>query len=534
MRISIRLTLGLLLAALFSVSAIATPGDVLDQFPTPTAHPTGLTYDGSTLWMADRLTDSLYAISPKTGELRFSLPAPGFIPRGLAWDGEYLWCVDQQEQRILQLEPGTGETIHSVESPTPSIQGITWDEGDLWIVDDREDALCRISAVDGTVIDRFRAPSMKPTGLARWNQYLLCGDRIEDRIYLIDREHEGEVVYSFAAPGSHVRGLTVVNNRLWAVDYQEDQLYNIAIAGGDEYRQFDEHTLDLTLIHEYTNYGPGEVTEAAIHIAVPHDMPTQTLLKGPTFSPQPDMIIEDRWGQKVAIFQLSTTDLATRTRVTMHAKATLYAVEWYVLPDNVGGLSDIPQDTRELYLVDEDKYRIEDPRIQNAVAEAIGDEDNPYWMMRNIHRYIRERLHYELSGGWNVAPRVLERGNGSCSEYTFLFISMCRAAGIPARYVGSLVIRGDEASTDDVFHRWSQVYLPNYGWIHVDPQGGDKEWPGEVAASIGKLPNRFLITTEGGGASDLLGWGYNYDSHWQAKGPVKVHTEVFAEWQPAD
>ena len=55
-------------------------------------------------------------------------------------------------------------------------------------------------------------------------------------------------------------------------------------------------------------------------------------------------------------------------------------------------------------------------------------------------------MYYERSGGWNTAPIVLERGNGSCSEYTFVFISMCRAAGVPARYVGSVVERGESAS----------------------------------------------------------------------------------------
>jgi NADH-quinone oxidoreductase subunit E len=67
-------------------------------------------------------------------------------------------------------------------------------------------------------------------------------------------------------------------------------------------------------------------------------------------------------------------------------------------------------------------------------------------MVRRIARYIQARMTYELSGGWNVAPTVLERGTGSCSEYTFLMIAMCRAAGVPARYVGSIVVRGDDAS----------------------------------------------------------------------------------------
>ncbi|MEJ2054186.1 MAG: transglutaminase-like domain-containing protein, partial [Calditrichaceae bacterium] len=132
-------------------------------------------------------------------------------------------------------------------------------------------------------------------------------------------------------------------------------------------------------------------------------------------------------------------------------------------------------------------------------------------MARKIFDYIRNTLEYKLEGGWNVAPVVLQRGTGSCSEYTISFIALARAAGLPARYAGAIVVRGDDASLDEVFHRWPEVYLPNFGWIPIDPQGGDKELPGDRARNIGSLSNRFLITTQGGGDSEYLGWYYNYN-----------------------
>ena len=74
--------------------------------------------------------------------------------------------------------------------------------------------------------------------------------------------------------------------------------------------------------------------------------------------------------------------------------------------------------------------------------------------------------------------------------------------------------------------------MPGYGWVHVDPQGGDRELPGQVAGSIGVLSNRFLITTEGGGNSEYLAWSYNHNETWQSRGPVKVHSECVGEWSP--
>jgi hypothetical protein len=211
----------------------------------------------------------------------------------------------------------------------------------------------------------------------------------------------------------------------------------------------------------------------------------------------------------------------------------LYQVQHYVRPERVGSLEDIPEEITAKYLVNDTKFSYDDPVIRRAVAEAVGDETNAYWIGRKIYNYVIDHLEYERVGGWNVAPTVLARGNGSCSEYTFVYIAMCRAAGLPARYAGAVVIRGDDASWDNVFHRWVEIYLPNYGWFPCSPDGGDSRWPASRADSFGYLNNRFLITTVGGGGSEYLDWGYNANERWTSVGRCKVVVENFAEWSPA-
>ncbi len=164
----------------------------------------------------------------------------------------------------------------------------------------------------------------------------------------------------------------------------------------------------------------------------------------------------------------------------------------------------------------------------------MGDEKNLYWKARKLYQYLIENMEYKLAGGWNTAPTVLKRKNGSCSEYSFCFIALCRAAGVPARYVGSLVVRGDDASYDDVFHRWNEIYLPGYGWVPVDANAGDKELPADQAAAFGGISNRFLITTEGGGDSEYLEWSYNHQNKWVSRGKCTIKAEVIAEWSPIE
>ncbi|MCP4545137.1 MAG: transglutaminase [bacterium] len=509
----------------------ATPGDVLLSFAAPAAHPTGLTFDGELLWTADRFTDQLYGLDPDTGEILRQLPAPGFVPRGLAWDGECLWCIDAETELIYRIDPTTGETVRHIWAPTASPQGLTWDGECLWLCDDRDDVIARISPDDGTTIRTFRAPGGDSQGLVWDGQYLWCSDRRKDRIYMVDPE-TGDVLLSIDAPGAYSRGLTWQEGTLWNVDFQTDTISRLVVRDGVNIKTTDPRRQRLLMIQELANYGPGELTGADVYLALPTDRSSQTILSRPVFDPEPTTILTDRWDQRFAHIHRDTLPLAERHLFTMTVDAELYDTRWFVYPDEVGSLADIPRKIRKRYLVDEDKYRINDPVIQAAVKEALGDEKRPYWIMRKIYRYLHGKLHYELSGGWNVAPAILTRGNGSCSEYSFVFIAMCRAAGLPTRYVGAVTVRGDDASTDGVFHRWCECYLPGYEWVPVDPSGGDQDSPETVAEYFGHTSNRFLITTEGGGASRYMGWGYNANVTWTALGPVNVHIERFGEWSP--
>jgi transglutaminase-like putative cysteine protease len=131
-----------------------------------------------------------------------------------------------------------------------------------------------------------------------------------------------------------------------------------------------------------------------------------------------------------------------------------------------------------------------------------------------------------------VAPRVLARGSGSCSEYSFVFIAMCRAAGIPARYVGSVVVRRDASSWDDVYHRWVEIYLPGFGWLPVDPSRGDKKSEAKRGDAFHHLTPDFVVTTQSGGGSRYLGWTYNYDARWTCLGRCLARPDAIAEWAP--
>lgn len=509
----------------------ATPGDTAKSFATPACCPQGLTFDGTYLWNVDRRTDMIYKIDPSNGTVLDSIPTPGYVPRGLTWDGKRLWVVDAEEQQIYAVNPATRIVERTIYCPVSNPNGLAWDGTYLWIADDGDNKLRQISNEDGTTIRTITAPTSHPYGLTFDGTYLWVTDRFSDMIYMVTPDN-GDVLIMFSSPGPYAWGLAWDGKNVWNADYETDRIYKLVVDDNTPFARFDEKSEHVDFVHQVRNFGPGHVKTLDVYLAIPENLNNQDVIGDLTYDPKPTDVLTDKWGQKVAHFQFNDIPATQFTTVSVATSANLYKVRYFVFPSKVGSLKDIPKKITDKYLVNDTKFSYDNPVIQKAVRAAVGDETSPYWIARKIFNYVIDHMEYELAGGWNVAPAVLDRGNGSCSEYTFVYIAMCRAAGLPARYAGSVVIRGDDASTDDVFHRWVEVYLPNYGWIPVDPSGGDSPWPSSRAGAFGFLNNRFLITTVGGGGSEYLDWSYNSNETWTSEGRCKIVVENFGDWRP--
>jgi sugar lactone lactonase YvrE len=511
----------------------AVPGEILERLPSPARTATGLTWDGARLWLADHGLDEILAVEPTTGEIGARWKSPGHRPAGLAFDGEELWSVDALEARIHRLRPGDGLITRVIPAPVRRPRALAWDGRALWVSDDATQALHRVDPEDGTSLHELPFPGRSVDALAWDGRYLWVADRLLDRLLALETTR-GEVVASLAAPGPHVTGLAWDGGRLWAVDYQLDRLFAVRRDHPEFRVKGEPRQIHVVFTHELRNLGPEPLVGVDVFLALPQDRDSQRLQGEVRVEPAGGRVETDEWGQRVMHLGWKDLPAGGAARARLRAKLQTWSVRYVVWPEKVLPLSRIPAEIRRRYLVDAPKLDLGHPVIQAAVKEAVGGEKNPYWIARAIVRHIHARMRYELLGGWDVAPKVLERGTGSCSEYSFVFAAMCRAAGLPARWVGSVVVRQDDASYDDVYHRWVEIYLPPYGWVPVDPSRGDKPSQVERADGFGFLERDFLITTEGGGGSRYLGWDYNAHATWTCRGRCRVEEEGIAEWSPED
>lgn len=242
------------------------------------------------------------------------------------------------------------------------------------------------------------------------------------------------------------------------------------------------------------------------------------------YNTEPDGFLIDKWGQEVAYYNYQ---LVPNENISFfwQLNATLYSVRYLLFPWSVR--DEIPQDIMENYTCDTANYKINDPFIQDIIDKELKYTHNLLFKSLKLHKYIINNIEYVGDDRWDDAVTVLKRGNGSCSEYCYAFIALCRAAGIPARYNGGTIFKQPAPHVDTRFHRITELYFPNYGWVPIDPTWDDYKLKHYF---FGLHVNTLFTLTVGGGPSDYLNWSYHY---WQDVLPYsdKISVQKSFTWE---
>ncbi|MBL9141828.1 MAG: transglutaminase domain-containing protein, partial [Phycisphaerae bacterium] len=169
---------------------------------------------------------------------------------------------------------------------------------------------------------------------------------------------------------------------------------------------------------------------------------------------------------------------------------------------------DLSADARALYTRDANIFGLGTPDIARTATDLLKQHPDPAARARAIHDLVASTIRYQGGGGWDPAPQVLSRKSGSCSEFTYLFCALCRATGIPTRFVGASIFPAKSIAPfqDHGHHRWAQAWLPNLGWVDFDPTL-DAGKPAKQAF-VGTHHGRTLLVTHSGDKSLQLGLSY--------------------------
>jgi len=110
--------------------------------------------------------------------------------------------------------------------------------------------------------------------------------------------------------------------------------------------------------------------------------------------------------------------------------------------------------------------------LRAAVDSAWVLDDTPYQAALRFCQYVYDNFEY-IKGVTTVETTLDEIWKlkaGVCQDFAHMLMEMLRLVHIPARYVSGYIctsrhnMRGEGAT-----HAWAEAYIPDYGWLGIDP-----------------------------------------------------------------
>ena len=146
--------------------------------------------------------------------------------------------------------------------------------------------------------------------------------------------------------------------------------------------------------------------------------------------------------------------------------------EWYDFAPEDCKPYDTASELYKTYTAQRKTHVIFTDRIRALADSLTAGIDNPYLKVKSIYGWIVKTFPWasarEYSTIENIPMYVLENGHGDCGQVGLLLVTLCRAAGIPARWQSGWMLHPGAVN----MHDWSEVYYEGIGWVPTDVSFG--------------------------------------------------------------
>ena len=216
---------------------------------------------------------------------------------------------------------------------------------------------------------------------------------------------------------------TLVNDSINYWDEMNKPYYNIP------------ESIELTMVRNFTIYLQDEgYSDYSLVISKPEDRPTwpqqsETSWQSITdFKTNPDYN-ENEAGRMEWANRIEGQD---RDYIEIEYKVKINTLRPDLTPEDSGTVEDIPEGY-DIYLQDEWLIEPSSSDITNLSNQlSNGTEGNVIKILQNIYNYITYNYTYKQSSIPKSCDETMENMFGDCDDFSILFASIARAAGIPA------------------------------------------------------------------------------------------------------
>jgi transglutaminase-like putative cysteine protease len=127
--------------------------------------------------------------------------------------------------------------------------------------------------------------------------------------------------------------------------------------------------------------------------------------------------------------------------------------------------------------------------LLDLVNQLRSTSDTPYQVAMRFCEYVYKNFNY-IKGVTTFETKLDEiwkLKGGVCQDFAHILTEMLRMIKIPARYVSGYIctdkngMRGEGAT-----HAWAEAYIPDYGWLGLDPTNNIIANENHVRLAVGR------------------------------------------------
>ena len=255
------------------------------------------------------------------------------------------------------------------------------------------------------------------------------------------------------------------------------RIYSGEVPGLAPAEQNDLVLRDAMLAEMRENGGAARRITVRARIEVPGALPGETVrawLPVPARCPQQSQIevLSATPGAYVA-----PEDTSARTVHWESADMRVFEVEYrYVIrapyvdttapscgPVVGSGFEPVPGDLGEL-----EPHIVFTPYLRRLASRLVRGIEDPLERARAIYDYITKNVDYRYQPAYAqldcISDNCAKSLRADCGVFALTFITLCRIAGIPARWQSGLAVADDHIGC----HDWAMFYTPERGWLWAD------------------------------------------------------------------
>lgn len=181
----------------------------------------------------------------------------------------------------------------------------------------------------------------------------------------------------------------------------------------------------------------------------------------------------DYFGNKVGVFTIVAphTDLTITVEAEVQTKPVPMPTDFWSAKSQWEHIDAVSTEVNFLDFVKFGTYQSLH-HIKLAISDLANRDKTVLEGVKALSSYVYRELTYK-QGVTDVETNIdtiWELKAGVCQDFAHLLLEMLRISGIPARYVsGYICPMGNELRGVGATHAWVEAYIPDFGWMGIDP-----------------------------------------------------------------